>query len=114
MSDNKTHNHICLICQCGYYACNSCDKNKGWKSITCTAHHYQIYMVVYEYRNKITSKQEAIDSFSYIDITYDKINDYKNFKETIFETMKEILTPEIVEVKKQSKVIHKEKKKLTD
>lgn len=114
MYNNKEHNHICKACQCGYHACDDCDKRKTWKSVACTPEHYQIFLNICEYNDKIKTKQEAIDSFSCIGITYDKINDYKEFKESIFKTMKEILTPKNVEVKKQSKIKYKEKAKLTD
>lgn len=56
-------NHWCIICGKGYYACDSCDEIKSfrpWRKTADSIEHYQIYMILIQYRDGLISKEEAL------------------------------------------------------
>lgn len=59
---SKELNASCAICKKKYHVCNSCKstkKIKPWRTITDTIDCYKIYMIIYNYKNKSISKDDA-------------------------------------------------------
>ncbi|WP_434311465.1 hypothetical protein [Hominifimenecus sp. rT4P-3] len=70
MSDNL--NHRCLICGRRYYACDDCLKKRSftpWRSITDTKEHYQLYLLLCDYRDGRLSRAEAREKLSRIEFS---------------------------------------------
>ncbi len=62
MGNKKEINHWCVLCGIGYHSCDTCSKEKHftpWRALTDTMEHYKIFMVLKDYNNKLTSKEEA-------------------------------------------------------
>lgn len=61
----------CWICGKEYDACISCDKLNGWKRYTCSPEHYQIHVIISEYKQGIITAKEATEQFATYGITAD-------------------------------------------
>lgn len=53
-------NHICRICGKPYFACDTCDKKIGktWRTVACTAEHYDVYFALWKYSNGMLAEDE--------------------------------------------------------
>lgn len=49
----------CWVCGKEHEYCPTCDKVHGWKYVADTHEHYQVYMIIEEYRNGVYTKEEA-------------------------------------------------------
>ena len=59
----------CQICGKEYDYCPNCDKVKNWRRYACTPEHYQIVMILTEYREGVIDAKEATECFANIGIT---------------------------------------------
>ena len=85
-------NHWCVVCGKGYHACDACDETKSfipWRRITDTPEHYQVYLIIKQYRSGVMSKQQAKAMLSDIGVT-----DTKEFKDDVKKVLREILKAE--------------------
>lgn len=64
-----TVNATCPICGKKYYRCGKCAKFKAWKSIADEYEHYQIAMILTQYREGISNAEESTEQFDKIGIT---------------------------------------------
>lgn len=72
MEYSKKINHWCALCGTGYYACDSCSKEKTitpWRSLTDTVEHYKVFMILRDYKNKGISKEKAQELLSGLDLS---------------------------------------------
>ena len=56
---NREPNHTCKVCGARYYACDSCDRLRNWRSMCDTPEHYQIYQTLRLYTRRMIDKFEA-------------------------------------------------------
>lgn len=54
----------CWVCGKPHEYCSHCGETHGWKYVADTREHYQIYMLIEEYRSGIFSKEQAIKLFA--------------------------------------------------
>ena len=54
-------NHNCIMCDNSYYYCETCNKINSWRTICDTARHYQLYMIIKDYRDNYISIDEAAE-----------------------------------------------------
>lgn len=64
-------NATCIICGTKYHCCLSCKEQmsfKPWRTITDSIEHYKIFIVLSDYNNGITTKEDAkkqLENISY-------------------------------------------------
>ena len=68
----STLNATCPICGKKYNHCFKCKKLSNWRSIADTEFHYQIAMILIEYREGVIDAVEATKSLDFIGIKSDK------------------------------------------
>lgn len=84
MAKNK-----CLICDKEYNYCPHCKRYESWKMYTCCAEHYQIKLILTEFREGILTALEAKNKFQNIGIRLDY--DFSEFLPEITRDIKIIL-----------------------
>lgn len=92
---SKEINHWCVICGKGYHACDSCDSMKSftpWRALTDTIEHFQLFVILKNYNNKLISKEEARKDLSKINIS-----DKDSYKESVKKVLNEILKDNAVD-----------------
>lgn len=65
-------NKKCGVCGGEYDYCLKCEKTHAWKFYACSPEHYQIHMVLDQYRGGVFDKEMATDCFARYSITADK------------------------------------------
>ena len=81
----------CWICGKEYEYCPHCRRYQTWKKHSCCPSHYQIEMIMNEFREGVTTKEEATIEFSNIGITEDY--DFSNLLPAVARDIKEIIKP---------------------
>lgn len=82
----------CAICGAEYSYCPNCAGSHAWRFYTDTHEHYQIYMIIKQYRSGVFDKDAARIAFHNIGIT--DVSSLSGLKENIIKVSKEILTAE--------------------
>lgn len=82
-------NGTCQICGKKYHYCGDCRKYGNWRSITDTPEHYQIAMILTEYREHIIDAKEAAECFNNYGITLD--SDFSEYLEAVARDIKAII-----------------------
>lgn len=54
----------CWVCGEKHEYCSHCGKTHGWKYVADTREHYQIYMIIEQYRCGVFSKEEAVEALA--------------------------------------------------
>lgn len=54
----------CFICGKEHEYCESCGKTHGWRYVADTYEHYQVYIIIEEFRKGILTKEQAISILS--------------------------------------------------
>lgn len=106
--ENKKPNHICKVCGVPYYACDSCDKHKTFKSMCESENHYNIYNTVVLFSRGLYSKEEACRALNSCDLS-----DVLTYKESVRNIINNIMKNDIKKNKRKSVAI-KESVNLTD
>ena len=96
--ESKKPNHICKVCGVKYYACESCDKNKTYKSMCESENHYKIYNIVIMYTRGVYSKEQAMNALSHCDLS-----DMNTYKESIVKIIDEINKVDETKLSKRGK-----------
>ena len=79
----------CAVCGQEYPVCRTCEDIKTfkpWRTITDTAEHYQIHLILTEYTNQHITKAEAKEMLKRCNVA-----DYENFLPHIASVIKTIL-----------------------
>lgn len=63
-----TEMNRCTVCGKLYNYCPNCKKYHSWKFYTDTAEHYQIHIILDNYRSKIYTKEDAVKAFEHFGI----------------------------------------------
>ncbi len=69
---SKEINHWCVVCGKGYHACDACNKAPGftpWRSLTDSAEHFKIFMILKNYNNGLLAGSEARQQLSALDLS---------------------------------------------
>ncbi|MDE6530880.1 MAG: hypothetical protein K2K96_08910 [Lachnospiraceae bacterium] len=88
----------CVVCGRQYRACLSCKNQinlKPWKSITDTMECYKIFLVITQYNNGYTSREEARKQLEAIPYNEDILS------ESVRNKIKEIMSAPVEQTKKQ-------------
>lgn len=96
-------NHWCIICGKGYHACDACDKVRTftpWRKLADTPEHYQIYLVLKQYKNKVISKAEAKTMLNNIGLA-----DMDSFKDGVNKLIAEIFRDDVANKKTNRKSV---------
>ena len=84
-------NATCAICGTKYHVCRSCadeTKIKPWRSIVDTISHYNIFLIIKDYTNKVITKSEAKTELGKCDLS--GLNNFiPEIKSVITDIMKE-------------------------
>lgn len=80
----------CWICGTEYKYCEKCDPLHSWKTMACSRSHYQIVMIIDEWRNGITTSVESTEKFKNIGITLD--SDFSEYLPEVAELIKKIIS----------------------
>jgi hypothetical protein len=88
MADNL--NATCPICGKKYHRCGQCSSFKAWKAIADTYEHYQVAMILTEYREGISDARESREKFRNIGIT--KNTDFSEYLDAVSRDMKKIIS----------------------
>lgn len=80
----------CWICGSEYKYCEKCDPLHSWKTMACTRSHYQIVMIIDEYRNGVINVKEATEKFKNIGITLD--SNFSEYLPEVAELIKKIIS----------------------
>lgn len=81
-------NFTCWVCGKQYHYCPHCEAIASWKAIACTPRHYQIHMILSEYREGVYNKEEAKAAFEHIGICEE---DYDTLLESVTRDIKLIM-----------------------
>ena len=84
---NQRH---CWICGTEYKYCEKCDPLHSWKTMACSRSHYQIVMIIDEWRNGIVSAKEATEKFKNVGVTLD--GDFSEYLPEVAELIKKIFS----------------------
>ena len=100
----------CIICDREYETCN-CESdalNKSWKIVCDTEEHYQLYMLISQYRIGSITKELAKTKLKRFDLS-----DYKQYNKGVVSLIDEILKDESksLEVSSKSKTVKLKNKK---
>lgn len=98
----------CWICGTEYKYCEKCDPLHSWKTMACSRSHYQVVMIIDEWRNGVTTSVESTEKFKNIGITLD--SDFSEYLPEVAELIKKIISEGIV-IKPVSIVKNKFEKK---
>lgn len=97
MGDKKI-NHWCIVCGAGYHACDSCKETNGYRTVADTPEHYQLYLLVCDYRDgKINKEQMQIELKRVAGITKENYLTYKPIKDSVLNQFKNIFSEDIIE-----------------
>lgn len=82
----------CRICGKTYNACPHCDPNNSWRIMCDTEAHFQVWMIVYDYKHGSRSKESAKkclkNILSYKYITREEIDGFiPSVKEILYELL---------------------------
>ena len=72
MENNKIINHWCVLCGAGYHSCDACSRERSflpWRTLTDTAEHYKIFMVLKDYNSGRLDKASAREMLEGLDLT---------------------------------------------
>lgn len=58
----------CWICGKKYHYCPHCNRYEKWMETACCSEHYEINLILDEYRNGIVNKSQATEMFKNIGI----------------------------------------------
>ena len=83
---NQRH---CWICGTEYKYCEKCDPLHSWKTMASRL-HYQIVMIIDEWRNRVISAKEATEKFKNVGITLD--SDFSEYLPEVAELIKKIIS----------------------
>lgn len=83
-------NAVCPICGEKYYKCGQCANFKAWKAIADKYEHYQIAMILTEYREGIANAEEATKQFDNIGITLE--NNFSEYLPAVARDIKKIIS----------------------
>ena len=83
------NNRSCWVCGKTYSYCPHCQSIGSWKAIACSPTHYQIYMILTEYRGGVISKEEATAQFTNIGIDEEELN---TILDSVARDIKQIIT----------------------
>lgn len=84
---NQRH---CWICGAEYKYCEKCDPLHSWKTMACSRLHYQIVMMLDEWRNRVISAKEATEKFKNVGIAFD--SDFSEYLPEVAELIKKIIS----------------------
>lgn len=79
----------CWICGTEYKYCEKCDPLHSWKTMACSRSHYQVVMIIDEWRNGITTSVESVEKFKNIGITLG--SDFSEYLPEVVELIKKII-----------------------
>lgn len=79
----------CWICDKEYDYCPHCKRYETLKSKTCSGEHYQIHIILQEFREGVLTKAQAKKKFNNIGI--DKESDFSNMIPAVAKDIKKIL-----------------------
>ncbi len=82
-------NSTCQICGKKYHYCGDCSKHGSWRRIVDTPEHYQIVMILTDYREEVINDREAAQRFNNIGITID--SDFSVYLDAVARDIKKIL-----------------------
>lgn len=99
-------NATCPICGAKYNRCSLCSQFKAWKAIADRYEHYQIAMVLTEYREGITDAKQATEHFENIGITSN--SDFSVYLEAVARDMKKIIDEGSKQKSKKNKELNEE------
>lgn len=91
----------CWICGTEYKYCEKCDPLHSWKTMACTRNHYQIVMILDEYRNGVISAKEATEKFKNVGITFN--SNFSEYLPEIAKLIKKIISDGTVVTVNKSK-----------
>lgn len=97
----------CRICGKKYKVCDRCETARNrtpWRVITDTAEHYQIWIIIRQYKQNLITKEEAKEMLSNIPFQ----NELDAFIPAIKDTINSIMTEE--EIVKNENVSNVSKK----
>lgn len=79
----------CILCGKEYETCNCSSDltNRAWKIICDTSEHYQIYLILNDYKYKNIDKQTAKNLLNNFDLS-----NYKEFNKSAVKLITSILT----------------------
>lgn len=100
----------CWICGTEYKYCEKCDPLHSWKTMACSRSHYQVVIILDEWRNGITTSVESAEKFKNIGITLD--SDFSEYLPEVAELIKKIISEGTV-IKPVSIVKNKSEKKIS-
>ena len=80
----------CWICGTEYKYCEKCDPLHSWKTMACSRSHYQVVMIIDEWRNGVTTSVESTEKFKNIGITLD--SDFSEYLPEVAELIKKIIS----------------------
>lgn len=86
-------NHWCIICGKGYHACDDCVKIrsfKPWRTLADTLEHFQIYMTIQAYNDKIINKTKAQAELGNVDLS-----DRDSYKDNVKKVLDEIFSEDV-------------------
>ena len=87
----------CWICGKEYNYCPHCRRYQTWMKHSCSPKHYQIELLLEEYREGIVNKTEAAQCFCNIGI--DENYDFSEFLPEVARDIKDIINFEDVPTK---------------
>lgn len=82
----------CMICGNAYSYCPTCAGTHAWRFYTDTHEHYQIYVIIEQYSQKLMTKEDACEAFERLGITQD--TELTGIKESIAKQIKDIVSVE--------------------
>lgn len=88
MADNL--NATCPICGKKYHRCGQCSSFKAWKAIADEYEHYQIAMILTQYREGISNAEESTEQFDKIGITGN--SDFSIYLPAVARDIKKIIS----------------------
>lgn len=54
----------CWVCGREHEYCPTCGQTHGWKFVADTYEHYQVHMIIEQYRRGVFNKKQAADAFA--------------------------------------------------
>lgn len=82
-------NTACQICGKKYHYCKDCRKYDNWRRIADTPEHYQIAMILTDYREGVTNDVETTQRFNDMNITL--TSDLSLYLDAVARDIKKIL-----------------------
>lgn len=82
-------NSTCQICGTKYHYCGDCRKHSNWRRIVDTPEHYQIVMILTDYREGVINDIEAARRFNDLGVTIK--SDFSVYLEAVARDIQMIL-----------------------